>query len=347
MTIGVGLVGYGMAGSVFHAPLITSIADFNLTAIVSSRREQVWRDYPQVQVVATFEDLLERDDIALIVIVTPNATHYEFARKAIIAGKHVIVDKPFVLHVAQADELVTLAQHQRVVLSVFQNRRWDNDFLTVRQLLQNGILGEISSYEAHYDRYRPEVKKRWKEQAVAGSGTLYDLGPHLIDQALLLFGPPTTIWADVRAQRPGAQTDDYFHIVMNYAQCNVILHASSLVRDPFPHFQLHGSRGSFIKYGFDTQEEALKAGKRPGDIAWGSDDVASYGELAMEVGELTIKGKVTTLCGHYEAFYQEVAEAITQGKPVPVLPEEAREIIRVIECALLSREEQRVVTFHA
>lgn len=345
MTIRVGLVGYGMAASVFHAPLIESVDGLALTAVVSSNPGKVQRDYPDVDVVPTLERLLERDDIELVVIATPNETHYEFAKRALEVGKHVVVDKPFVLHTPEADELITLAHCKNVVLSVFQNRRWDNDFLTIRALLKTGLLGELATYEAHYDRYRPVVRNRWREQAVPGSGVLYDLGAHLIDQALVLFGTPQTVWADVRAQREGAVTDDYFHLVLGYQQQAVILHSGSIVREQPPHFQLHGSKGSFLKYGLDSQEDALKSGKRPGAADWGQDEAALYGTLTLEADNLTIHGTVPTLPGHYETFYQELVEAITQGGPVPVTPEDARNTIRVIEWAFRSAKEQGAIRF--
>jgi scyllo-inositol 2-dehydrogenase (NADP+) len=345
MTIRVGLVGYGLAGAVFHAPLIESVEGLSLAAVVTSRAEKVARDYPQVEVVPTFERLLERNDVELIVVASPNVTHHDFARRALETGRHVVVDKPFVIHAAEADDLIDLARRQHVVLSIFQNRRWDNDFLTVRHLLASGLLGEITTYEAHYDRFRPAVQNRWREQPMPGSGTLYDLGAHLIDQALFLFGTPGTVWADVQAQRQGAQVDDYFHIVMNYEWLRVILHAGSLVRQAPPHFQLHGSKGSFVKYGIDPQEDQLKAGMRPGDAGWGQDDAALYGDLTIDAGDLEIKGRVKTLAGHYEAYYQGMVEAITQGKSAPVAPEDACNTIRVIECALQSQQEQRVIAF--
>lgn len=345
MTIRVGLVGYGLAGSVFHAPLIGSVEGLSLVAIVTSQAERVMRDYPQVEVVPAFERLLERDDIDLVVVASPNVTHYKLARLAVETGRHVVVDKPFTIHAVEADDLIELARRQHVVLSVFQNRRWDNDFLTVRHLVSSGLLGEITTYESHYDRFRPAVQYRWKDQPTPGSGTLYDLGPHLIDQALLLFGTPRTVWADVQAQRDGAQIDDYFHIVMGYERLRVILHAGSLVRETPPRYQLHGSRGSFIKYGLDPQEDQLKAGMRPGDAGWGRDDAALYGDLTIDAGGLEIKGNVTTLDGRYEAYYQSIVEAITQGKPAPVAPEDARNVIQVIKCALQSQEEQRVIAY--
>ncbi len=345
MTIHVGLVGYGMSGEIFHAPLIEKVEGLALSTVMSSKPEKVHQDYPDVTVVPALDRLLADKNIALVVISTPNDTHYEFAKRAIEAGKHVIVEKPFTIHAADADELIELARQHNVMLSVYQNRRWDNDFLTIRHLLQTGVLGAVSTYEAHYDRYRPIIKDRWRERPIAGSGTLYDLGSHLIDQALFLFGLPRSVWADVQAQRAGAKTDDYFHLVLDYPQQRVILHAGSLVLEPGPHFQIHGSKGSFIKYGLDSQEDALKAGKRPGDPGWGEDNEKDYGELTIDVGELTVKGKVKTLTGGYERYYQGIVAALTQGKPAPVSAEEGRNTIQVIEYALQSQKEQRAIAF--
>jgi scyllo-inositol 2-dehydrogenase (NADP+) len=343
MTIQVGLIGYGLAGSVFHAPLIQYLPELALKIIVSSDPTKVHRSYPNVLVVPTLDVLLTDEDIALVVIATPNETHYTLAKQAIEAGKHVVVDKPFVISSAQADELILLAHTHNVLLSIYQNRRWDNDFLTIRHLIETGILGDVATYEAHYDRFRPVVRDRWREQAVPGSGTLYDLGSHLIDQALVLFGVPETVWADIRTQRTGAKTDDYFHIVLGYPERVAILHSGCLVRESGPHFQVHGSKGSFLKYGLDPQEDALKTGKLPDDSTWGQDEKAMYGELTTDVGDLPVKGKVQTLPGHYDAFYQGMVEAIIGGKPVPVLAEEARNTIRVIEAAQRSYREQRTI----
>ncbi len=343
MTIHVGLVGYGMSGSVFHAPLIEYLPELTLKTVVSSDPEKVRRTYPTVLVVPTLDLLLADTDISLVVIATPNETHYPLAKQALEAGKHVVVDKPFVLSSQQADELIALAQAHRVLLSVYQNRRWDNDFLTIRHLMETGVLGSISTYEAHYDRYRPVVRNRWREQAIPGSGILYDLGAHLIDQALVLFGMPTTVWADIRAQRTDAKTDDYFHLVLGYPEHDAILHSGSLVRESGPHFQVHGSKGSYLKYGLDPQEDALKAGQLPNDPEWGHENEAMYGELTMSVGNLAVKGKVPTLPGHYEAFYEGVAQAIIHGTQVPVSPEDARNTIWVIETARRSHEEQRTL----
>lgn len=343
MTIHVGLVGYGMAGSVFHAPLIESTPGLTLNTIVSSQPEKVHKDFPTLTVVPTLEHLLDQPEISLVVIATPNETHYSLAKQSLAAGKHVIVEKPFVLYTSQAEELIKLAQQQQVVLSVFHNCRWNNDFLTIRHLLQQGVLGELFTYEAHYDRYRPLVRDRWRERAEPGAGILYDLGSHLIDQALYLFGFPQTVWADVQAQRVNSQADDYFHLVLGYPQLRVILHAGSLVRASGPRFQLHGSAGSFLKSGFDSQAEALLAGKRPGDPGWGEDTVEQYGTITVDVGKITIEGTVKTLPGSYEVFYQGIVEAIISGWPAPVTAQEAADAIKVIEAAWQSQRGHRII----
>lgn len=345
MTIHVGLVGYGMSGSVFHTPLIEYIPELMLKTVVSSDQAKVQKALPTVSVVPTLDDLLIDKDISLVVIATPTEMHYAQAKQALEAGKHVVVEKPFAVSSQQADELIELALKQHVLLSVYQNCRWDNDFLTIRHLLELGTLGDISTYEVHYDRYRPVVRHRWREEAVPGAGILYDLGAHLVDQALVLFGMPATVWADIRAQRVGAKIDDYFHLVLGYPQHVAILHAGSLVREPGPHFQVHGSKGSYLKYGLDPQEDALKAGLLPNDPAWGREQEAMYGELSMNIGELAFKGKVQTLPGHYDAFYQGIVQAIIDGGTLPVLPEEARNTILVIEFAQRSHEKQRTIVF--
>lgn len=343
MSINVGLVGYGLAGSIFHAPIIDSVPGLVLKTVVSSKATQIQRDFPQTTVAPSLERLLEDESIVLVVIATPNATHFPLAQQAIAAGKHVVIDKPFVLTSEQADMLIELADKQNVLLSPFQNRRWANDFLTVSQLLKSNTLGKLSSYEVHFDRFRPQVRDRWRERQEPGSGILYDLGSHLIDQALMLFGLPESLWANVQAQRPNAQTDDYFHLVLKYPEHTVILHSSSLIREPGPTFQIHGSEGSFIKYGMDPQEAALKAGQRPGNPGWGEDPEAAFGHLTLDIGSLEIKGRIKTLPGSYEAYYQQIKAAITDGAPLPVSAVEGRKTIRVIEAAFESSRQQCVI----
>ncbi|MFC5528079.1 oxidoreductase [Cohnella yongneupensis] len=343
MTINVGLVGYGLSASVFHGPIIQRIEGMRLKAIVSSNAEKVNRDYPDVEVFDDVDSMLLRGEIDLVVICTPNTTHYEFAKKAILAGKHVVVEKPFTVDASEAEELISLAKAQGVNLSVYQNRRWDNDFLTIKALLETGMLGKLSTYEAHFDRFRPVIRDRWREKNLPGSGILYDLGSHLIDQALNLFGMPQTLWADIRSERDGGQTDDYFHLILGYPNLRVILHSGSLVKLAGPRFVLHGDRGSFVKYGLDPQEDQLKLGMHPGDSGWGEDRPELYGKLSTVVGGLSMEAIISTIPGSYEAFYQGMAAAIQSGAPVPVQAEQARDTIRIIEYALQSHREQRTI----
>lgn len=338
--VSVGLAGYGISGSIFHAPLIQSVEQLRLAAVATSRREQVERELPGVRIVSGFRDLCEDPAIELIVVATPTATHFEIAQAALQAGKHVVVDKPFATTVEEADSLIALASARRRVLSVFQNRRWDSDYLTVRKCISEGRLGTIYAYEAHFDRFRPRLKGGWREEAGPGSGTLYDLGAHLIDQALQLFGLPETIMADVFRQREHATADDYFHLILGYGVRRVILHSSMIVRDPGPRFAVHGDLGSFLKYGIDPQEDALREGKRPHDPDWGTDPADPPGILTSADGT---HGIVATERGAWQTFYEGIAAAILEGAPVPIRPTEARDGLRIIEAALRGAGEKRTV----
>lgn len=338
--IGVGLIGYGLAGAVFHAPLITSNARLRLRAVVSSRAAQVQRELPGVRATTTAE-LLRDPDIELVVIATPNATHFDLARSALHAGKHVVVDKPFTTSVSEAETLIALATERGRALSVFHNRRWDGDFLTVRQLLAERRLGTVWFCESRFERFRPSIRRGWREQAEEGSGVLFDLGSHLIDQALLLFGLPEAITADVLAQRPGARVDDYFHVVLEYGRLRVLLHAASLVRDPGLRFVVHGDAGSFSKPGLDPQEQALKDGARPGMPGWGCDAPEHYGRFVTAESR---RESVPTVPGAYEQFYEGMAACILEGAPPPVSAREARNVIWLIEAAMRSASDRRTVS---
>jgi scyllo-inositol 2-dehydrogenase (NADP+) len=341
--IGVGLVGYGLSGSVLHAPLIDAEERLRLVVVASRRSGRIQSDFPGVRVVATSAELLEDPAVELVVVAAPNTVHHELAGAALRAGRHVVVDKPFVNQTAEADELIALAQAEGRLLSVFQNRRWDNDYLTIERCVRADLLGRVSSYVARYDRFRPHPKGSWREQDQPGSGVLYDLGAHLIDQALHLFGLPATVMADVGAQRPGAVVDDYFHMLLGYGQLRVILHAGSLVRARVPHFEVHGDKGSFVKYGMDPQEEALRSGRRPGDPGWGTEPSDRYATITTEAPGLELTGRLASVPGAYEAFYAGMAAAILRESQVPVPPEEARNTIWMIECALRSSREGRVI----
>jgi scyllo-inositol 2-dehydrogenase (NADP+) len=345
--IGVGLIGYGLGGAAFHAPLVQAEPGLRLHAVVTGRAGQVRRELPGVQVVASAAELLEDPAVELVVVAAPNAVHHRLAAAALRAGRHVVVDKPFTLTTAEADELIDLAAAADRRLSVFHNRRWDGDFLTVRRCLEAGLLGNVSSFTSRYDRFRPVPKGSWKEEDVPGSGVLYDLGPHLIDQALQLFGMPGTVWADVGTQRPGVAAVDYLHLVLGYGRLRVLLHAGMEVRDPGPRFEVHGDRGSFVKGGLDLQEQALRAGGRPGDPGWGSEPADRHGTLTTEVAGLELRGRLASAPGAYQAFYAAMAAAVAGEGPVPVPAAEARDTIAVIEHALASSRDGRVVQIDA
>lgn len=341
----VGLIGFGFAGQVFHAPVIAAVPDLQLRAIVTSRTELVRRAFPDVASVVQADELLAEPAIELVVIATPNTSHFALAQAALAAGKHVVVDKPFTITTADADALISLAGQQGRLLSVFHNRRWDSDFRTIRQIIAADLLGAVMTYEAHYDRYRPEVQARWREQPLPGSGILFDLGSHLLDQALQLFGPPDSLSADLGQQRPGAQAVDYFHLILHYPSHRAILHGSSLVRQPPFHFAVHGARGTFIKHGLDPQEDALIAGQRPGGSDWGVEAAEIAGHLTTEVGNLTLEGRVTSLSGDYAAYYRGMAAAIRHGAPLPVTAAEAYQVIALIELAQASHAQGRVLPY--
>jgi scyllo-inositol 2-dehydrogenase (NADP+) len=343
--LNVGLVGYGFAGATFHAPLIRAVPGLSLAHVASSRPDAVRAAHPQAQVHADAQALLAAPDVDVVVVATPNATHAPLARQALRAGKHVVVDKPFTLTVAEATDLTQLAKTQGRVLSVFHNRRWDNDFLTVRQQIAAGVLGEVHTFFSTLDRYRPEVRKRWREDGAApGSGTLFDLGPHLIDQALVLFGRPQGVTADTLAQRPGAGATDWFHLVLRYeGGLRAILHSGMLVREPGPRFAVHGRKASLVKHGFDPQEDALRAGQTPGGPGWGLEPESAYATLVTEQDGAPASTRLPTLAGAHQAYYAGLHRAITQGTALPVTADEAVDVMRVIEAAQRSAAEGRTV----
>jgi scyllo-inositol 2-dehydrogenase (NADP+) len=321
--IGVGLIGYGLGGSVFHAPLIEAEPRLRLHAVVTSRAGQVERDHPGARVVGSAAELLEDPAVELVVVAAPNAVHHELAAAALAAGRHVVVDKPFTLTTADADDLIALAERQDRLLSVFQSRRWDGDFLTVRRCLEAGLLGRVSSFESRYERFRPALKGGWKEEDVPGSGLLWDLGPHLIDQTLQLFGLPETVWADLQVQRPGVEAVDWVDLVLGYGRLRVLLRAAMEVRDPGPRFEVHGDRGSLLTWGLDRPEVDAT--------------------LTTEVAGLELRGRLAGLPGDHGAYYAAMAAAVAGQGPVPVTAAEARDVIMVIEHALESGRQGRVV----
>ena len=309
-----------------------------LASVVTSRKEQVASELPVARVLGNVEELLADPGIELVIVASPNTTHVPFARAALHAGKHVVIDKPFAPTLGEADSLIALAEEKGRLLSVFHNRRWDDGFLTARHCIEQGLVGNIAHYEVHFDRFRPAIKQGWREQPLKGSGLLYDLGPHLIDQALVLFGLPKAVTADVITQRPQAVMDDYFHLILDYGRLRAVLHAATLVCRPGPHFILHGDAGSFSKHGLDPQEAALKTGQRPGMPGWG--ETTMHGVLTRADGTETT---LETLPGRYEAYYAAIAASIRDAAPPPVTGREARDVMLVLETALRSAAERRTV----
>lgn len=337
-TLRVGLVGYGYASKTFHAPLIAGTPGLELAAVVSSDAGKVHADWPALPVVSEPQALFNDPSLDLIVIPTPNDTHYPLAQQALAAGKHVVVDKPFTVTLSQARALQQQAQQRGLLLSVFHNRRWDSDFLTLKTLLQEGSLGDVAYFESHFDRFRPQVRQRWREQGGAGSGIWYDLGPHLIDQALQLFGKPQTLFVDLGQLRPGSQSVDYFHALLQYGKRRVVLHASMLAAAEGPRYIVHGTQGSYIKYGLDPQEDRLKAGERLPQADWGYD--MRDGVVTLSRNDVLAEQPLLTLPGNYPAYYAAIRDAINGDGANPVPAAEAIAVMEMIELGIESDKQQ-------
>ena len=332
--IRVGLIGYGYASKTFHAPLISGTPGMTLAAVASSDENKVHADWPAMPVVSGPERILNDPNIDLVVIPTPNDTHFPLAKAALEAGKHVVVDKPFTVTLSQARELEALAKSGGRLLSVFHNRRWDSDFLTVKALINEGLLGEVGYFESHFDRYRPQVRNRWREQGGPGSGIWYDLAPHLLDQVVNLFGLPVSMQVDLAQLRPGSQSTDYFHAVLAWPQRRVVLHGTLVAAAETARFILHGSRGSYVKYGLDPQEERLKSGERLPQEDWGYD--MRDGVLTRAEGEDITEESWLTLPGNYPAYYAAIRDALNGSGTNPVPASQAIQIMELIELGLES-----------
>lgn len=342
--IKVGLAAFGMSGKVFHAPFISTNPHFELRKIVERSKDLSKELYPQAQIVRTFSDLLT-DDIDLIVVNTPDSTHYEYCKEALEAGKHVIVEKPFTSTIEQGEELIRLAEKKHLALSVFQNRRWDADFLTVQEIIRKGLLGKLVEYESTFQRYRNFIKPgTWKETGEAGGGLTYNLGSHLIDQALVLFGMPEAVYAETAILRDGGKVDDYFVIRLLYPDIKVNLKASYLMKEPFPRFVLQGTLGSYTKYGVDKQEAALAAGETPDQSHWGEETEAEWGILNTEINGKETRKKYPSLRGNYGEFYENIYKHIKENKPLITDARQVIQVIKIIEAAYKSSKERRVIT---
>ncbi len=351
--IGVAVIGFGLAGRVFHAPFVSAVPGLRLEAIVQRRGEEAGRAYPGVRVLRSVEEALRDQAVQMVVVATPNETHFDLAKEAIEAGKHVVIDKPFAATSAGARELIVAATEKRLVLAPFHNRRWDGDFLTVQKILAEGVLGRVVTFESHFDRFRPVQRAgTWKEAANGANGLLFDLGPHLVDQALALFGVPKAMLASVRKDRDATDIEDAFDITLEYERLRVYCRSTMLAAENAPRFLVHGTRGSFRKWGLDPQEPALVGGAkvpRMGSVeTWLEEDESAWGELAVapdpETPERLVRTRVKTELGDYRGFYANVRDAVLGSAELAVSAEDGFRVIKLLEMAReSSREGERLM----
>ncbi len=338
------LCSFGMSGRLFHAPFVHVNPGFTLQGAWERTKKNIHNFYPEAVSYDTYEALLADENVELVIVNTPNVTHYEFAKKALLANKHVVVEKPFTVTVEEGEELISLAKEKGKVISVYQNRRYDSDYRTVKKVLNEKLLGDLVEAEIHYDRYVKELSyKVHKELAVKGTGSLYDLGSHLIDQALQLFGWPQSVFADIRIVRPASVVDDNFELILYYPTVRVRLRANYLALEPIPGYVLHGTSGSFLKPKTNIQEAALLAKKLPQGDEWGKEEESEWGILVIEKEGVVTKEKLPSLQGQYMDYYDGIYNAIRLRKPVPVDAEEGLGVIQIIAAAFKSNETGKVV----
>ncbi|WP_062059108.1 Gfo/Idh/MocA family oxidoreductase [Cellvibrio sp. OA-2007] len=322
--LNVALCSYGMSGKVFHAPLITAETGLQLHSILQRSEPTALADYPQVNIVKTFDEILANPDIDLIVVNTPNEFHYPMTKAALLAGKHVVVEKPFTLSLAEGNELIALAERQQKILSVFQNKRLESDHLDAQKIIASGALGRIVEVEWHYDRYRTNIThKKWKEDNLPGAGTWFDLGIHMVDSMLCLFGKPNAVYADMRSLRRSEGSTDYFNVQFHYEDMRVILRSSTYVSEKGATVAIHGDQGSFLKFGQDVQEGQMMRGIIPGMSGWAQPGEDNYGILHThnpgEAKRISIPGQL----GCYEHYYKNIMDAICGNAPLTFLPQQS------------------------
>ncbi len=338
------ILSYGMSGLVFHGPLLKVNKGFEVLQVWERSKHISKQHFSKAQIVKSYEAILNNQDVELIIVNTPDKFHFEMAKLALEAGKHIVVEKPVTQKSADAAELIELARKKGLVFSVFQNRRWDGDFLTVQKILKEKKLGRLIEFESHYDRYRTIITPdTWKEEADEYGGVLYNLGSHMIDQAYVLFGKPSAVTAHLKIVRKGGVVTDYYDIRMEYEEFSAILKCSYLVKDPGPRYSIYGEYGTFHKYGIDPQEELLKAGRLPIGSDWGTEAVEDWGTIIFEENGEDVEELVPTLPGSYNIFYNNVYDAIRNGKELFVQPEETLEVLKIMEACVESNREKRTI----
>ncbi|MDR1860217.1 MAG: Gfo/Idh/MocA family oxidoreductase [Bacteroidales bacterium] len=335
------LASFGMSGAVFHAPLLKVHPGFKITKVLERTKSLAALSCPDAETVRAYNYILNARDVDLVIVNTPDRLHFPMAKQALEAGKHVVVEKPFTQTAAEADELIHIAASKGLILTVFQNRRWDGDFLTVRKIVETGMLGRLVEFEARFDRYRNYIQPNtWKEDGAINSGVLYNLGSHMIDQAVTLFGMPESVSARTDVFRDGGAATDFYDVRFRYPGLAVTLKCSYLVREPGPRYSLHGTLGSFHKYGIDPQEERLKRGENPDAPNWGQEAPEHWGKINTDINGLHICGTVETLPGNYLAFYDNVYDALVNNAPLSVEPRLCRNVISILEKISGKRQER-------
>ena len=341
-----GIASYGMSGSLFHAPFISINSGFDLKFIVERTKNNAQVKFPDARILRSFDELITEPEVELVVVNTPDVTHYEYTKKALLAGKHVVVEKPFVFTVEEGEELIELAKEKSLTLCVYQNRRWDGDFLTIRKILEAGYLGRVVEFSSSYQRYRNYIQPNtWKEVADSRVGLAYNLGSHMIDQAVVLFGMPDAVYADIDSLRDGSMVDDYYHIQLIYPKLKVSVKASYLVREETPRYIINGTEGSFVKHGIDPQEEMLKAGASPSLSGWGREDESLWGTINTNINGSHFRGKIETANGNYGYFYDEVYDTIRNGKSPSTAASNVISVIKILEAAFESANEKKLFFF--
>ncbi|MGZ3940291.1 MAG: Gfo/Idh/MocA family oxidoreductase [Flavisolibacter sp.] len=343
-SINTALLSFGMSGQVFHAPFLSVHKGFNLYGVWERTKNLAQERYPTVKTFRSLDELLNDQSIELVVVNTPSVTHYEYAKACLEAGKNVIVEKPFTSTVQEGEVLIRLAKEKNKLLSVYQNRRYDSDYKAIKKVVDERLLGSLIEAEFHYDRFTEQLSyKAHKEAPTPGVGIVYDLGSHLIDQALTLFGMPAYLFADIDILRPGSRVDDYFELTMFYDHFRVRIHCSLLVREQLPAYILHGTKGSFIKAKTDVQEVALQAGNIPNTPDWGKEPENEKGLLHTEKDGKVIREYLPSFHGNYMDYYDGIYKALRLNQAPPVAAEDGLNVIRVIEAAHKSSSEKRVV----
>jgi scyllo-inositol 2-dehydrogenase (NADP+) len=344
--IDVGLIGFGLAGRAFHAQVIRAVPGLRLAAILQRTGNEAAAQYPDVRIVRSLEELLSISEIRLIVIATPNETHFLLAQQCLAAGRDVLVDKPFTTTLSEAVELVESAKQKGRLLTVYQNRRYDGDFQAIRQLVASGVLGRIVGFETNYDRFRPQLKPgAWRERSGPGTGIFFDIGPHLIDHALLLFGLPEALTADIHVERDGAVADDAFDVAFHYPRgLRADLRSSILAAATRPRFTIHGTQGAYVKLTVDPQESNLRRGYIPTDAAWGAEPEENWGLLTLSENGAFTQRRVPSAACDYRDFYANLRDAILGKAELAVTPEWALDVMRLLELARQSSNERRTVS---